>query len=194
MAVIVLFTLLYAAQSLLPASIQQKTPLRQVNLAQRYLSYRTFRLRFLNWNSAPLGVLILGVIGALYFILMELAPQPYYWPQLIEGGVYGDSPALATRSGWLSLACLPFVIATAGKSNLITMTTGISYERLQMFHRWISYAFFITALLHTFPFIVYQISQGTMVESWNTEIFYWTGVVALLAQAYLTFASMSPLR
>lgn len=89
---------------------------------------------------------------------------------------------------------MPFVFATAGKSNFITLVTGVSHEKLQIFHRWISYAFFVTALVHTFPFIVYNIKTGTMVESWNTLVFYWTGVVALLAQAWLTFASLSPLR
>lgn len=89
---------------------------------------------------------------------------------------------------------MPFVFATAGKSNLITLFIGVSHEKLQVFHRWIAYAFFVTALLHTFPFIVVNIQNGIMVESWNGSLFYWTGVVALIAQAYLTFASMSPLR
>lgn len=101
---------------------------------------------------------------------------------------------IATRSGWMATGCLPFVILMAGKSNLVTMVTGVSHERLQPFHRWISYAMFILALIHTFPFIVYHIRIGDMVEKWNTQLFYWTGVVALIAQAYLTFASMGPLR
>ena len=89
---------------------------------------------------------------------------------------------------------MPFVFLTAGKSNFITAVTGISHERLQVFHRWISYTFFVTALVHTFPFIVYNIRTHQMVMQWYTNLDYWTGVVAILAQAYLTFASISPLR
>lgn len=37
---------------------------------------------------------------------MDLIPQPYYWADEI----FGDSPPLATRSGWLALACMPFVL------------------------------------------------------------------------------------
>ncbi|KAK4634831.1 Ferric/cupric reductase transmembrane component 7 [Fulvia fulva] len=126
---------------------------------------------------------------------MTLGPQPYYWPNY-DGSEpsYGNSMPIATRSGWMATGCLPFVILMAGKSNLVTMVTGVSHERLQPFHRWISYAMFILALIHTFPFIVYHIRIGDMVEKWNTQLFYWTGVVALIAQAYLTFASMGPLR
>ena len=94
----------------------------------------------------------------------------------------------------MSIACMPFVFATAGKSNFITLFTGVSHERLQVFHRWISDAMYILALLHTFPFIINNIRYGEMVMSWNTSIFYWTGVVALLAQTWLTFASIGPLR
>jgi hypothetical protein len=71
---------------------------------------------------------------------------------------------------------MPFVFATAGKSNLITLVTGVSHEKLQVFHRWIAYAFFVTALFHTFPFIVVNIRNGVMVEMWKTSVCYWTGV------------------
>ena len=33
----------------------------------RYLSYRGFRVAALRWNSAPIGLLLLGGTGALYF-------------------------------------------------------------------------------------------------------------------------------
>jgi hypothetical protein len=33
----------------------------------RYLSYRGFYVKALGWNSAPIGLLLLGAIGAIYF-------------------------------------------------------------------------------------------------------------------------------
>lgn len=122
---------------------------------------------------------------------MDLAPKPYYWPDIM----YGGSPPLATRSGWLALACMPFVFATASKTNWITLVTGVTHERLQVFHRWISYAFFILALLHTFPFIVYHIHWHDMEAHFSSSLlFYWTGIVALICQAWLTFMSHSAIR
>lgn len=164
---------------------------RKIIAALRWLSYRGFHVSALRWNSAPLGVLLLGFIGTMFFFCMDLAPKPYYWAD----EMYGDSPPLATRSGWMALACMPFVFSTATKTNWITLFTGVSHERLQVFHRWISYAFFVLALLHTFPFIVYHIHWKDM-ESHFTDslVFYWTGVVALLFQAWLTFASHSTIR
>ena len=179
---------------MVPQSLRQSKLMRWKLAMNRFLSYRSYRIPFLNWNSAPLGILILGLIGTLYFLCMTFIPQPYYWPSSSTLNYWGGSPPLATRSGWLSLGCMPFVFLTAGKSNLITFATGVSHEKLQVFHRWISYAFFVTALFHTFPFIVYNIRTHQMVMQWMTNFDYWTGVVALLAQAWLTFASMGPLR
>ncbi|KAI6993402.1 hypothetical protein KC363_g8291 [Hortaea werneckii] len=193
MAAIVLFSIGNLVQEASPRRLLHSRPTRKLIALHRYLSYRTLRIEFLNWNSAPLGILLLAAIGIIYFFCMTLAPKPYYWPNTHELN-YGNSPPLATRAGWLSLACMPFVFATAGKSNFITLLTGVSHARLQVFHRWISYAFFILALMHTFPFIVYHIWQGDMKEEWDSSVFYWTGVIALLAQAYLTFASFGPLR
>jgi NAD(P)H-flavin reductase len=64
----------------------------------------------------------------------------------------------------------------------------------QVFHRWSSYAMFVLALIHTFPFIVKNIERGEMVMSWNTSVVYWTGVAALVPQAWLTFMSIGPIR
>ena len=188
-----LFTIGYLTRQVLPQRLLQSKPIRIVTGLTRYLSYRAFRIPSLNWNSAPLGVLLLAFVGVIYFFCMTLAPKPYYWPNT-ETVNFGNSPPIATRSGWLSIACMPFVFATAGKSNLITLCTGISHEKLQVFHRWIAYAFFITALVHTFPFIVYHMKMGDMAMEWNSSQFYWTGTLALLAQGWLTFASFGPLR
>ncbi|PVH69992.1 hypothetical protein DL98DRAFT_149286 [Cadophora sp. DSE1049] len=157
----------------------------------RYLSYRGFHVKSLKWNSAPVGILMLGAVGTIYFFCMDLVPSPYYW----SDEMFGGSPPLATRSGWLALGCMPFVFATATKTNWITLLTGVSHERLQVFHRWIAYAFFVLALLHTFPFIVYHIHWHDMQTHFSESLlFYWTGIVAIIFQAWLTFMSHSTIR
>ncbi|KKY13387.1 putative ferric-chelate reductase [Diplodia seriata] len=82
----------------------------------------------------------------------------------------------------------------AAKANWVTALTGVSHEKLQVFHRWSSYAMFILALIHTFPFIVYHIWIGDMKKKWKTDMVYWTGVVALIFQTYLTVMSFGPIR
>ncbi|KAK6412656.1 hypothetical protein LTR95_017942, partial [Oleoguttula sp. CCFEE 5521] len=161
-ATITLFAFAHFFQRLAPRAVQETSIVRRKTALYRFLSYRSFRLSALNWNSAPLGVLLLGLVGTIFFLCMTLLPQPYYWPESATLNYWGGSPPIATRSGWLSLGCMPFVFLTAGKSNFVTAVTGVSHEKLQVYHRWISYAFFVTALVHTFPFIVYNIKTGQM--------------------------------
>lgn len=193
MVAIILFSLGYLVSRFVFRNGPLSRPTARVVALNRYLTQKSFRINALNWNSAPLGVLLLGGAGTIFFFAMTLGPRPYYWPNTRETS-YGNSPPIATRSGYMSLACMPFVFATSPKSNMITAVTGISHEKLQVFHRWISYAMYILALIHTFPFIVFRAWKGDLVTQVNTTIYYWTGITALLAQTYLTFASMGPLR
>lgn len=130
-------------------------------------------------------------IDKLTYSAMTFGPQPYYWP---TDANYGSSPPLATRTGWMALGLLPFVLALSAKANMIAALTGIPHEKLQVFHHWTSYAMFVLALIHTFPFIVYHIWKGDMVTQWKTSVVYWTGVVAIIAQAYLTIMSLPFIR
>ena len=124
---------------------------------------------------------------------MTLGKRPYYWPNTTEVN-YGDSPPIATRSGWMSLACLPFVLTLAAKENPISLLTRVAYEKLNVFHRWLSWAMYALALVHTFPFIVHHRQEGDMGTQWGTSAYYWTGVIALLAQTWLSFMSLGPIR
>ena len=41
--------------------------LRKVLALVRYLSYRGFHVEALRWNSAPVGLLVLAVVGTVFF-------------------------------------------------------------------------------------------------------------------------------
>lgn len=53
---------------------------------------------------------------------------------------------------------------------------------------------FVLALVHTFPFIIMSIRKGEMMLNWNTSVFYWTGVAALIPMAWLNIMSIGPIR
>lgn len=40
---------------------------------------------------------------------MTLGPKPYYWDNTRTVS-FGGSPPIATRSGWMALACMPFML------------------------------------------------------------------------------------
>ncbi|KAL2866889.1 ferric reductase like transmembrane component-domain-containing protein [Aspergillus lucknowensis] len=197
-ATVAVFAIIHFAARYAPAWARKNPVWRRSTAAGRFLAYRGVRFPVLGvpalgYSYASLGVVLLISVGVVFFSAMTLGPRPYYWPNTATVS-FGGSPPIATRSGWIAIALLPFVLALSVKANLISAITGVPHEKLQVFHHWTSYAMFVLALVHTFPFIVYNISIGNMESEWDTSVFYWTGVVALLAQTYLTFMSLSPIR
>ncbi|KAI1086754.1 putative FRE ferric reductase-like transmembrane component [Rostrohypoxylon terebratum] len=183
----------FSSQRFAPASLREKTWWRKLVASIRFLAYRRYDVAAIRWHVPSLGVSFLLIIGAVFFLAMTLGPQPYYWPNTRTLS-YGSSPPIATRSGWMALACMPFMAILPTKANMIASLTGVSHERLIVFHNWVGWAMFALALVHTFPFIVFHIWKGDMVTQWNTSGVYWTGVVAILAQAYLQFFSLRFIR
>jgi hypothetical protein len=190
----------------------------------RYSSYRRGHVSVLQWNTAPVGVLMLGLAGAVFFFCQSRIPQTsIYTDTILRHGPGATTFLLVGReiwrvsttcnkirlaSSWVHAFCivstncyransvtLTSYSATATKTNWITLVTGVSHEKLQVFHRWIAYAFFVLALLHTFPFIVYHIHWHDMEDHFSSSLlFYWTGIVAIIFQAWLTFMSHSTIR
>lgn len=193
LAIIVFFAIGALGDLIVPTSVQRWAAYRKVRSSARFLAYRCFRIPFLTWYSPSLGRILIGALGFVFFMSMTLGKRPYYWPNTSQVS-YGDSPPIATRSGWMSLACLPFVLTLAAKENPISLLTRVPYEKLNVFHRWLSWAMYALALVHTFPFIFYHRQQGDMGEQWGTGAYYWTGVIAILAQSWLSFMSLAPIR
>ncbi|KAJ9616854.1 ferric-chelate reductase Frp1 [Cladophialophora chaetospira] len=52
------------------------------------------------------------------------------------------------RAAWVSVTQLPLIYILSGKANIITLLTGISYERLNWLHRWVGRTIFLTVIVH----------------------------------------------
>ncbi|KAL4787603.1 ferric reductase like transmembrane component-domain-containing protein [Aspergillus varians] len=190
-ATVGVFAIAHFAGRYAPARVRGSSLWQKGTAAGRFLAYKGVRVPGLGYWTASLGVAALILAGVIFFFAMTLGPRPYYWP---TNASYGGSPPIATRAGWMAVALLPFVLALSAKANLISALTGVPHEKLQVFHHWTSYAMFVLALVHTFPFIVYNISIGGMMSKWDTSMFYWTGVATLLPQTWLTFMSLPSIR
>lgn len=183
----------FGALKYAPAGLRGKPWWQKAVALVRFSTYRRYEVKALRWQTPTIGVMLLLGGGFLFFALMTLVPQPYYWPNTDEVN-FGDSPPLATRGGWMALAGIPFLIVFASKANPIATLTGVSHEKLIVFHTWTAWAVLALALVHTFPFIVYSFKTDTMAINWGTSSYYWTGVIALIAQGYLTFMSVPWIR
>ncbi|ORY91650.1 hypothetical protein BCR35DRAFT_298899 [Leucosporidium creatinivorum] len=177
---------------------------RAGNKAVNFFGYRSFfalaraafgrQYRVGGYYTATSGVIALILAFIVFSAGISLGPKPYYWPETGSDFLYGSSPPLATRSGWLALAMLPFLVILASKANPITLFTGVSHEKLQVLHHWVSWIMFVLSLLHTFPFIVIFIHEGVMESQWAMNKQLWTGVLCLVPQTVMMILSLGPIR
>ncbi|DAA75331.1 TPA_exp: putative Ferric-chelate reductase [Trichophyton benhamiae CBS 112371] len=158
----------------------------------RRFTSRSFIDKFLQKPKGFVRMLVISA-GIIFFSVLTLGPKPYYWPNTKEV-VFGGSPPLGIRAGWIALGLLPFTIALASKANPIAALTGTSHEKIQIFHQWTSWVMFVLGLVHMCPFIIYHTQRGDMQKKWKTSMHYWTGVVTIILQAYLTWFSLPIIR
>jgi hypothetical protein len=59
---------LLSSQVLGHRKIRENLILRRLTACVRYLSYRGYHIKSLGWNSVPVGLLLLGAAGGVYFV------------------------------------------------------------------------------------------------------------------------------
>ncbi len=154
----------------------------------REVTYPQFSpLRTYSWfRIPPVGILIL-LLAYLAF-LMALEFQDNYVP----GAQHYTS--LGVRASWLAVAQIPLLLLLSGKANLIGALVGVSYERLNVLHRWVSRAMLLLITLH-FGYQSYGWNQyGLMKLEWDTDTCPPTGIAAYALLLWLNISSLAPIR
>lgn len=130
-------------------------------------------------------LLILGHLA--WVILMEFVNNN------VQGAQHFTS--LGVRAGWVGVAQLPLLILLAGKNNLIGFMTGISYERLNVLHRWTARMFFFLVTLHLlFLHLAWNAFPGLMSIEYSTDACIPTGWAAYGVLLWLILSSAAPIR
>ncbi|KAI1140160.1 ferric reductase NAD binding domain-containing protein [Hypoxylon sp. FL0543] len=143
------------AQRVAPVS-GKSTVAHKILALFRLVNYRHFKGRVADYFGFPsLGSLTFIAATSLFLLLMTFLVHPYY-----RGRRGYGSPPLAVRTGLMAQALTPIIVALAGKVNFVTMLTGISHEKLNVFHRWVSYMCLFLSIVHTVPFIVQPLKEG----------------------------------
>lgn len=102
--------------------------------------------------------------------------------------------ALSIRAAWLAIAQLPLIVLLAGKRNIVGLVTGISYERLHVYHRWTARGMLLFATLHM-GFQNYGWSQfGLRSLEWSTDACPPTGMAAYALLLALNLVTLAPIR
>ncbi|KAK8240493.1 ferric reductase NAD binding domain-containing protein [Phyllosticta capitalensis] len=122
----------------------------------RSLIYRRFTGRRLQRLELPsFGVLALLSLSTIFTTCLIFPEQPYLRSLFRYG-----SPPLSIRCAMIISALMPLLIALAGKVNIVTVFTGSSYARLNIYHRYVGGLIFALATVHMVPHFVAPIQDG----------------------------------
>ncbi|MCJ1310949.1 hypothetical protein MMC25_004618 [Agyrium rufum] len=123
----------------------------------------TFTGRFSKYFSPPSTGRIL-ILSAYWIVLLS-----FLWTNVIlkpNDPLYGYKwEKVGFRAAWISVTQVPFIVLLSCKLNPISILTGISYERLNWFHRWAARTLFFTIIVHwSFFFREWYIANFVQLE------------------------------
>lgn len=154
---------------------------REVSYVQLTPTRRSFWVKVPPFGTISLLLAYLGFVLALEYINNDVPGAQHY-------------QALGIRAAWLAVAQVPLLILLAGKNNLIGLVTGVSYERLNVLHRWVSRVLLLLATLHlgyqNYGWSLY----GLVRMEWSTDSCPPTGIAAYAILLWLNLSTLAPFR
>ena len=138
------------------------------------------------WTSPTLGraVLVLGemvLVIVLCFYKLDPSNQ-WQWEDI------------GYRTGFIASAQLPLVILLAGKNNIIGFLTGVSYEKLNWLHRWVSRILFLNATIHMGFWFTDWARYDYIKVKLRTDVITQRGFAAWCILFWIVLSSMAPIR
>lgn len=160
----------------------------------RYFTYRRLPKFVCELFQLPtsFGNFLLIMVGCIYVLGYTFAAKPFYR----DCSTFG-SPPLGTKTGLMSTILVPIILILSGKSNIISQLTGISYEKINVYHRWVSVACCFLGWVHTIAFYYAPYKDGgsaRVAAVVSSDIFYINGIPPIVFLTVLTVFSHSYIR
>ncbi|KAL0576626.1 hypothetical protein V5O48_005356 [Marasmius crinis-equi] len=112
-----------------------------------------------------------------------------YFVVLLYPAFYKANPfGTPDRYGWIAVAQYPFVVALAGKNNLLGILLGLGYEKLNFMHRFIGRVIVLAANIHGLGYLYQWTILGIAKSALKAPTAYW-GLIALICLDFLYFFS-----
>ncbi len=154
---------------------------REVSYVQLTPARKTFWVKVPPFGTIGLLLAYLGFVLTLEFVNNDVPGAQHY-------------TSLGIRAGWLAVAQVPLLILLAGKNSLIGFVTGVSYERLNVLHRWVARMLLLLATLH-FGYQNYGWNEYGLVQlEWSTDSCPPTGIATYAILLWINLSTLAPFR
>ncbi|RMZ79363.1 hypothetical protein DV738_g3305, partial [Chaetothyriales sp. CBS 135597] len=151
-----------------------------------YPQFRPFKGHLTrHFSLPPLGNCL--ILAAYWVMILTML-----WTNAIltkSSSMYGYKwEKVGFRAAWVTVTQLPLIYCLAGKFSIISVLTGVSYERLNWLHRWVARTMFLTAIVHwSYFFTEWSIADIVKLElDMMSMVKYGFGAWAVLGWSVLT--------
>jgi ferric-chelate reductase len=134
----------------------------------------------------PIGTIGLLVIYLAWALVLEFVNNN------VDGSQHYTS--LGIRAAWLGVAQVPLLILLAGKNNLIGAVSGVSYERLNVLHRWVSRVLLFFVTLHVLLLHVSWNAYGLGPLEYSTDSCIPSGWAVYAVLIWMNISTIAPIR
>ena len=139
-----------------------------------------------HWPSPTLGRFLL--VSAELILVMVLC---FYKLDPTDQWQWED---IGYRTGFIASAQLPLVILLASKNNIIGFLSGVSYEKLNWLHRWVSRVLFLNVTIHMSFWFVDWARYDYIKVKLKTDVITQRGFAAWCILLWIVLSSMAPVR
>ncbi|KAL7422396.1 ferric-chelate reductase Frp1 [Cryptotrichosporon argae] len=126
--------------------------------------------------------------------LTEFVWATSYITGVIVLSLYGaswDSRVWSDQAAWVAVAQVPLIVALAGRNNLVSFLTGISYDRLDFLNRWSTRVCYAGIWIHVAGRL-HLAADGHDLHLADDSTRW--AIVGLVAMSLLVFVSLRPIR
>ncbi|KAA1477942.1 hypothetical protein DENSPDRAFT_885508 [Dentipellis sp. KUC8613] len=117
-----------------------------------------------------------------------------YFGVVLYAGVFRSNPFVDNvRDGFVAVSQVPIVFALAGKNNVLSLLSGVPYEKLNYIHRFAGRVTVLAANVHAIGFFYHWSMAGTASQS-LAQPFVRYGLAALISVDILALGSMRYVR
>ncbi|THV04056.1 hypothetical protein K435DRAFT_774561 [Dendrothele bispora CBS 962.96] len=156
----------------------RRLPIALVNL-YRIIAYRlTFTIGSFTINLAEIFICLAYIAANFVFLFINSKNV---------AGVF-DITYWNNRAGAIATSQFPLIIALATKNNIISLLTGVGYEKLSFLHRIVARTALILTWVHAGG------NMGARFTAQEDEVYLQTGVMATVAFTFLFVFSLRPIR
>jgi ferric-chelate reductase len=134
------------------------------------------------------GILILVVAHFVYVVILEFTG--------LDPTLFGDQylMALSVKAAWLAIAQLPLLLLHAGKYSFISLLTGVTWERLNVLHRWTARVLLLLVIIHYGAESLAWGQFGLTQLEWTIDSRPTTGLISFILLLWLNISTLAPIR